>query len=199
MELILNLRQSDQGPIDLSGHASVVQSHHVAMAGGRTSRELAMGFDGIRSRIVMLPSSWLADLGGIRVTSWLWVEDVAGRHTIIEGYLAFALFIDADCSIGGTFYNGFDWGGVRSLPGVVPLRQWLKLSFTYDGIDTSTIHINDVMCAHEYSPFGPVLGVEWPYGLNVGAWPDAEKRVFNGRIQELTLWRGSGNSPGTPG
>ena len=149
-----------------------------------------MGFDGQRSRIVVLPSPWLAPLGGIRVTAWLWVDEIVGRHTIVEGYLAFAVFLDADGTVGGTFYNGFDWGGVRSGPDAVPTRRWVHLAVAYDGVDTSTIHLDGALCGHMYSPFGPIQGVAWPYGLNVGAWPDADKRVFSGRIDELELWRG---------
>jgi hypothetical protein len=199
VELVLSLRQGEAGPVDLSGRGSAFQARHVRPVEGRTPRTLAMGFDGSRSRVVVLPSAALADLGGVRVTTWLWVDDVVGRHTIVEGYLAFALFIDADRSIGGTVYNGFDWGGVRSGPGVVPLRRWLRVAFGYDGVDTSTIHLDGALRAHEYSPLGSVLGVEWPYGLNVGAWPDGDRRVLHGRIEELKLWRAPGSWRGTPG
>ncbi|WP_248294249.1 LamG domain-containing protein [Actinoplanes sp. TBRC 11911] len=199
MELILSLRQGDGGPVDTSGRGGAVRGRNVAAVEGRLPGRSAMGFDGARSRVVVLPSEALTELGGVRVTTWLWVNEVTGRHTIAEGYLSFALFVDADRSIGGTVYNGFDWGGVRSAPGTVPLRQWLYLAFTYDGVDTSTIHLDNVLRAHEYSPFGSVLGVEWPYGLNVGAWPDADKRVFAGRIDELKLWRRRRTPPGKPG
>jgi hypothetical protein len=195
MELVLSLRQDETGPMDSSGREAVVQSRHVTQVQGRSPQSRAMGFDGVRSRVVVLPSPALTDLGGARISAWLRVDEVVGRHTIIEGYLAFALFIDADRSIGGTVYNGFDWGGVRSSPDVVPLGEWLHVAFTYDGIDTATIHLNRELRAHEYSPFGPMLGVQWPYGISVGAWPDADKRVFAGRIEELKLWCRPGRSP----
>jgi hypothetical protein len=31
--------------------------------------------------------------------------------------------------------------------------------------------------------------VGWPFGLNIGAWPDKDRRVFKGRIDEVKLWR----------
>jgi hypothetical protein len=191
MERILSLRQGEHGPLDTSGRDNIIRPVHIDNAAGMNDAP-AMGFDGNRSRIIVLPSDSLAELDGIRITTWLWVDEVVGRHTIIEGYLAFAMFIDADRSFGGTIYNGFNWGGVFTEPGAITLRQWHKLSFTYDGVDTAMLHIDDVRRAEEYSPLGRVSGVRWPYGINVGAWPDADKRVLHGRIQDLTLWRSAG-------
>ncbi|GGQ74726.1 hypothetical protein [Couchioplanes azureus] len=199
MELILDLRQGQHQPVDTSARGQVVQPYHIEAVAGRTPGAPAMGFDGRRSRIVVPPSPEFRRLGGIRVTSSVWVDRVRGRHTIVEGYLAFALFIDPDRSLGGTVYDGIDWGGVQSEPDAVPLGRWIRIVFTYDGIDTCTLSIDDRRCAAEYSPLGRVQGVEWPYGVNVGAWPDADKRVFAGRMQELALWRSVGGDPGTLG
>jgi hypothetical protein len=196
MELILSLRQGETGPADISARRQTVQSRYVSAVQGRTPATTAMSFDGRRSRVVVFPSPELGRLGGIRVSCWVWVAGVRDRHTIIEGYLAFALFIEANGSLGGTVYDGFDWGGVLSEPGAVPLRRWVKIVFTYDGIDTCTLHLDGKLCAAEFSPLGLVQGVVWPYGISVGAWPDGDKRVFDGRIEELTLWSHPDGDPG---
>ena len=195
MELILDLHQGDQQPVDASGRSQAVQPYHIKAVAGRTPGALAMGFDGRRSRIVVFPSPEFRRLGGVRVTCLVCVDDVRGRHTIVEGYLAFGLFIDKDRSIGGSVYDGFDWAGVQSEPGAVPLGQWVSIAFSYDGVDTSTLSVNDKRCAAEYSPLGPVQGFDWPYGINVGAWPDGDKRVFAGRMQQLSLWRSVDGEP----
>jgi hypothetical protein len=195
MELILSLRHGETGPVDISARGHTVQSHYVNAVDGRMPATTAMGFDGSRSRIVVFPSPEFGRLGGIRVNCWVWVAGVGSRHTIVEGYLAFALFIEANRSLSGTVYDGFDWGGVHSDPNVVPLRRWVKIVFMYDGIDTCTLHLDDKLCAAEFTPLGRVQGVAWPYGLSIGAWPDADKRVFDGRIEELTLWRHPNGDP----
>ena len=192
MELALDLRQGSSGPIDVSGHRSAIRAFHIRPVAGPTPRTSAMGFDGRRSRIVILPSPSLARLDGVRVTARIWIEALVSRHTLVEAYLAFALFLDADGSIGATMYSGVDWGGARSDPGVVPLRRWVDIRYSYDGIDTCEIEVDGAVRAQEYSSFGPVRGVQWPYGVSIGAWPDADKRLFHGRMDAVRMWRGSG-------
>jgi len=191
MELALDLRQGTSGPVDVSGHGGAVRAVHVRAVEGPTAHGPAMEFDGRRSRIAVLPSPTLDEIEGVRVTARIWIDTLMGRHTVLEAYLAFALFIEADGSVGATVYSGTDWGGLRSDPGVVPLRRWVDMEYSYDGIDTSEIHLDGALQAQEYSSFGPVRGVQWPYGVSVGAWPDADKRMFQGRMDAVRLWRGS--------
>ena len=40
-----------------------------------------------------------------------------------------------------------------------------------------------------YLPLAVVPPVAWPYGLNVGAWPDRDLRVFDGSIAQIQLSR----------
>jgi hypothetical protein len=191
MELALDLRQGDAGPLDASGHRNAIRAVHIRRAEGPYRRGRAMAFDGRHSRIAVLPSASWAQMDGVRVTTRIWIDALAGRQTVIEAYLSFALFIDADGSLGATVYSGSDWGGVRSTPGVVPVRRWVEIRYNYDGIDTSEIAVDGAVRAQEFSSFGPVRGVQWPYGVSVGAWPDAEKRLFHGRMDALRVWRGS--------
>ena len=85
--------------------------------------------------------------------------------------------------------------GIPSAPNAVPLRRWFEAVFVYDGVDTCTLHLDDEPCAAEFVPLGSVRGIAWPYGVSVGAWPDADKRVFAGRIEEVRLWRRPAEGP----
>jgi hypothetical protein len=195
MELVLDLRSGDAGPTDVSDYRRTVRPQQVDVVEGREAGSRAMGFDGRSSRIVVPPAPELSRLGGLRISCRLTVDQVVGRHTIIEGYLAFALFIDADRSMAGTFYDGFEWGGVHTAAAAVPVGQWVDVDFLYDGVDTCTLRIDGELHAAEYNPFGDVPGVQWPYGISVGAWPDADKRVFDGRMEALAMWRSTDGTP----
>jgi len=189
MELALDVRQGDCGPIDVSGRGGILRAVDIQPVEGPAPHAPAMGFDGLRSRISVLPSPALAQLEGVRVTARIWIDALERRHTLVEAYLAFALFVDADGSIGATVYSGTDWGGARSGPGVVPLQRWVDIRYSHDGIDTTEIEVDGTVHAQEFSSFGPVRGVQWPYGVSIGAWPDADKRLFHGRMDAVRLWR----------
>ena len=197
VEQILHLVHGAGGPEDRSARRQQVVARDVASVRGRSPGSRAMGFDGRRSRVIVRPSDAWDVLDGIRVSCWIWVSAVRGRHTIVEGYLAFALFIDNDGSIAGTVYDGFDWCGVQSSLGAVPVGRWMHVSFFYDGVDTCALYVDGDRCAVEYTPYGPAQGVAWPYGVNIGAWPDGDKRILDGRVEELVVWRlvGAGSGP----
>jgi hypothetical protein len=190
MELVFDLRHRDGHPVDASGRGVELSPRNVGSAPGVTTGSRAMAFDGRSSRLSVLPSAVPGDLRAVRVSSWTWTDDLVGRQTVMEAYLAFALFVDADGSIGATMYNGFDWGGVRTDAGIMPVRRWVHMTLDYDGRDTSTIELDGHLVAEEAAAYGPVRAAHWPYGVSIGAWPDADKRVFSGRLDEVRLWRG---------
>lgn len=148
-----------------------------------------MTFNGRTDRVVVFPSETLSSLRGLRASATIRVDELAQRSTIIEGYLAFSLHVEADGTLAAGVYTGFDWAGLQSSPAAVRPGTWTDLAFLYDGRDTSALSVNGVIVASLYAPLGQVASVEWPYGLNVGAWPDADVRLFKGEIADVKLWR----------
>lgn len=172
------------GTADLSGHGN---NGHRIPAGAPTAD--ATVFDGNSTRVVVFPSASLSELGGVRVRATISVEELGDRRTIVEGYLAFSLSVEPDGALNGGVYTGMNWHVLVTPAGTVPLHRSLDVGFVYDGCDTSMLSIDGAVVATRYAPLGPVGGVEWPYGLNIGAFPDGNLRVFKGTIGEVWLWK----------
>ncbi len=179
---------------DLSGHDNhgrIVRESESAIADEQSApARHGLRFDGVTTRVVVPPSPSLESLGAVKINVRLLIE--AGRHrrTIVEGFLAFSFFIEPDEKLAGTIYTGYDWYGAHSSAPVVPTGHPVELSFFYDGLMTSILQVDRRIVAVAERPIGPVSGVAWPFGLNIGGWPDADRRMFQGIIYELKIWRG---------
>lgn len=146
-------------------------------------------FDGRSTRVVVPPSPTLADLRGLQVCARLRLDRFGDRRTIVEGYLAFAFVVEPDGALAASVYTGHRWNEVRTPPGTMPLGTWIDVAFGYDGRDTMWLAVDGEPVAVGYLTLGRVGSVEWPYGLNVGAWPDRDLRVFDGEIAEVWIER----------
>jgi hypothetical protein len=167
------------------------QPTHVAVGYGPFVNSLQ--YSQPNSRVLVRPSKSLEGLRSIRILTRVFVTPVAGgarRLNILEGHASFALFINPDRSIQGTFLDPEgDWVGPRSSPGVIPPNTWLEIDFSYDGISVGRITVNGVVVATSYDLRGPVRGVG-PNGLVVGHWPEPDDRyTFQGYIGETQLWK----------
>lgn len=188
-ELVVHHDYASGSCVDLSGHGN---DGHRIPAGPDPAE-----FDGRHTRVVVLPTAGLADLGGIRAKARLRVDELGDRRTIMEGYLAFAFGVEPDGTLFGSLYADLRWQEIRTPPAAVPLHGWVDVTFGYDGRDTATLSVGDVVTTR-YAPLGRMGGVQWPYGLNIGAWPDHDLRVFSGRIGEVWLWRTATRPNGEP-
>jgi len=186
--LVLHHRYGNPEPHDLSGHGN----YGYATAGramGRDGQLTGRQFDGVASRIYVRPSTTLTRPGGLRADVSVLVEELGHRRTLIEGYLSFALFVEGDGAIGAGIYRYKEWSGVQTPPGLVPLGSWITVSFRYTGDGVMTLSLNDEIVAESYRQLGDAAGIEWPFGLNIGAWPDGDQRILKGRVDEVRLWR----------
>ncbi|GAA0360180.1 hypothetical protein GCM10009530_06850 [Microbispora corallina] len=181
-ELVVHHRYTSGSSADLSGHGNHGHSATRPDPDG-------MPFDGRGSRVVVFPSPSLADLGGVRARVRLRADALAERRTLVEGYLAFSFSIEPDGALLGSVYAGLQWHVLATAPGLVPTGRWVDVSFVYDGLDLMTLSVDGALAASREDNLGRVGGVEWPYGLNIGAWPDDDVRVFDGRMAEVWLWR----------
>jgi hypothetical protein len=180
--------------IDFSGHDNhgriVRESESASAEEQSAAARRGLRFDGVTTRVVVPPSPSLQSLGAVRINARLCLEAGGHRRTIVEGFLAFSFFIEPDGKLGGTIYTGYDWYGAHSSAPVVPTDHPVELSFFYDGLATSILQVERRIVAVAERPIGPVSGVAWPFGLNIGGWPDADRRMFQGVIYELKIWRG---------
>jgi hypothetical protein len=186
--LILHHDYKDGEIKDISGCGNHARFCTPSAVDGRRPSEKAFYFNGTNDRIVVVPSKSLSDLQGIRATAWIWVEEAGQRRNIMEGFLSFAFHIDAEASLLAGMYDGVRWYGIRSSPGAVPIQEWVEVRYIYDGIDTSLLYVNERLVGERYGYTGNIQGIQWPFGFSIGAWPDADKYIFKGKIAEIKLW-----------
>lgn len=182
-ELVVYHKYTSGNCDDLSGNGN--HGHATAV---RRSPDGIM-FDGHSMRVVVFPSSSLASLGGIRARARIWVDELGDRRTIMEGYLAFSFSAEPDGALAGSIYTGMEWHGISTPPAVVPLHRWVDVSYSYNGTDFAALSVDGRIVAAQHANLGSIGGIEWPYGLNIGAWPDDATRVFSGQMAEVWLWR----------
>jgi Concanavalin A-like lectin/glucanases superfamily len=188
-ELVLNYLFDGGTAIDGSGwdnHGRVIGP---TPCRGRSGRRTALAFDGIDDRVIALPSESLSSLGGVRALVSARLDSGGQRRTLVEGYLSFSLQVEADASVSGSIYVDENWPGVRSPAGTMLPGSWLDVEFVYDGRDTFLLRVDDVIVANRVRTSGRVDSVRWPFGLTVGAWPDGDRRMFEGAIDEVQVWR----------
>jgi hypothetical protein len=186
LELVVHHRYTSGSTRDLSGYDN--DGYRVPDTGDATGND-ATAFDGRATRVVVFPSASLEVLGAVRARARIYVEELNDRRTIVEGYLAFAFAVEADGALTGSVLTDFTWDSVTTTPGAVAPNRWVDVAFTYDGRDTAMLSVDGEVVASRYVPLGPVGGPRWPYGLNIGAWPDGNLRVFKGKIAEVWLWK----------
>jgi Concanavalin A-like lectin/glucanases superfamily len=187
-ELVLLHRYADRRPHDLSGHGNRGYGELQA-ATGPGGRPSAAAFDGMRSRIFVPPSPSLGRPGGTSVDVVVNVAELGRRRTLVEGYLSFAVYVETDGAVGGSVLTAGGWSGIRSAAGLVPLGRWIMVTFTYTGDEVMALWVDGELVAEAYRRLGEGRGISWPFGLSIGAWPDADQRVLEGAIEEVKLWR----------
>jgi hypothetical protein len=189
LELVIHHRYDNlSGQTDLSGHGN--HGYLVSPVTNSTEQTAkALLLDGTTSRVIVRPSPSLRNLGAILVTAEILVDEQVHRRTLIEGFLAFSVVIEGDGSLSAFVYTGEQWFGVESQPGEIPLNKWVKAGFYYDGLSTFVLTLDGKMIAERELAVGSILSVEWPFGLNIGGWPDTDSRMFKGKIRELKLWK----------
>lgn len=182
---------------DLSGNGHHGRLYSPSVVEGRVSGTRALSFNGISDRVIVAPIA--GELGAVRATAWIWLEELGRRQNIIEGYLSFTLFVEADGSLRASLYRGSKWLSMWSTAGLVPVHEWVHIQYIYNGADLSALYINNRLIASRYCHLGRVQGIRWPFGLHIGAWPDADHYALKGRIGEVRLWSADPDTDGKDG
>lgn len=187
-DLVLHHRYAIPEPHDLSGNGN--HGYGAPNRGpGRDSPAAAAVFDGTTDRIFVPPAPTLTRPGGVRADLVVNLEALGQRRTLLEGYLSFAFGVEDDGSLSASVYRNLEWAGVQSRPGLIPLSEWIEVTFLYTDDGVMTLALDGAIVAERYWRIGRAQGVGWPFGLSIGAWPDGDRRIWKGCIEEVRFWR----------
>ena len=175
---------------DLSENRNHGHLRDVALGAGPFSS--ALQFSGGDSEVRVEPSPSLTNLREVRAqVHFHWDPSAPNvrRHNLIEGQLAFALFVNPDGSLQGTILNQLgSWEGATSAPGVVPIGEWHTAEFVHDGIGHCTLYLDGHVVAEGFSSPGPVRSVG-PNGVAIGHWPEQpDQYTLEGYIDLVKVW-----------
>ncbi|MEO6627070.1 MAG: LamG-like jellyroll fold domain-containing protein [Aquihabitans sp.] len=188
--LILWHRYRNGAAFDLSENRNHGRLVDVGTGGG--SFPDALHFSASDGAVRVDPSPTLSNLREVRAqVHFHWDPTAPGtrRHNLVEGHLAFALFIHPDASLHGTILNQLgSWEGAVSAPGVVPTGGWHTAEFVHDGIAHASLYLDGQVVAEGFSSPGPVRSVG-PNGVAIGHWPEISGQyTFEGYIDEVKVW-----------
>jgi len=123
---------------------------------------------------------------GLRINARIWPMPIARRQNIVEGWMAFAFFVETGQRLMGGIYDGQNWTAVSSNAGVVPLNEWSQVSFEYDGISVGILTLNGKMVGENLQMS---LGMQQPQqNITIGHWPNGDGRyTFVGYIGRVII------------
>jgi hypothetical protein len=124
-----------------------------------------------------------------RMRCWL-APGPGRRQNLMEGHLAFSLFVNADWSLEATVVDSAGaWSGASSGPHVMPTGRWTTVEFAYDGVKHLQVLLDGVAVVDAYLDLGGPVQSVGPNGLAIGSWPDRAQYAFSGYVAESALYR----------
>jgi hypothetical protein len=150
-------------------------------------------FDDPGSRIDVAPSPTLTDPRQIRAVVRFRMGFGPGqqrRLNLMEGYLSFALYVEADRALTGTIVDAAgQWRGASSRAGLLKTPgRWHVAELIHDGISRLTLVLDGAQVAQADGVRGPVRSVG-NLGIAIGHWPDPPGTyTFHGHIGETQLY-----------
>jgi len=186
--------------IDISGfdiHGSVHQPGTTFSEDGREEGSGSLGFTTPACRVKLRPAAVFKKLTALKVEMVVRLTALGQRRNLIEGDSSFAFFIHPDGSLWGTSKGRETPGGPldfygtnTAFPGgaVVPLNQWVTLTFMHDGFSTIQVAMDGNVVAARTDLYSPILPVGG-YGVHIGNWPAGDSYPFVGDIDDVKIWR----------
>jgi hypothetical protein len=153
----------------------------------------SFAFESPDSRVVVAPSPSLQNLIAVRAVATFNLappSGIARRYNLIEGHLAFALFVESDGALMGTILDATgNWLGARSAPNVISTGTWHQAELRHDGINECVILLDGQVVARSYVARGPVRSVG-PHGIAIGHWPETPGTyTFVGHIRAAEVYK----------
>jgi hypothetical protein len=188
LELVLHHAYTEGHARDRSGagnHGGVVDGDFAAGHG--------LVFNGRDSRVVVAPMSAFRSMRALRVTVHGRVDELTERSNLVEGYLSFALIVLGDGSLQGGVYTRSQWLTVRSAPEVIAPGRWFTASFVSSAVHGGLLYLDGQPLAGSRRRPARIGDVRWPFGVNIGAWPDRNAFVLRGALRHVRLWVAGAN------
>lgn len=147
----------------------------------------AIRFDNPQSQVTVPAAPTLGGWAGFRVRCVFSPTAFNRRINLVEGDLAFALFVEKDASLQGTIFDGTTWYGVTSQPNAIAPNVWYAADFEYNPATSLVLRLNDeivdIVITHgdAVRPVGPV-------GIKIGYWPGGDDRyTFLGLMGPVSI------------
>lgn len=183
-----------------SNHGRVLNASH--SQDGRGAGSGALTFSQADSAVRIASKPCWHRLDAILFEGWVRLASgTGGRRNIIEGDSSFAFFINDDNTLVASLYArtsggpGPAWTLVSSADHSpdgevhrVPLAQWCKLVFHFDGLSQARVFINDRLVALRQDFASGLAGVGGE-GVVVGNWTLSNQYAFAGEIDSIRLWK----------
>lgn len=125
---------------------------------------------------------------GLKVEAVVYPTTNTRRLNIVEGWMSFAFFIESDRTLFGTVYDGQNWVPVTSNNVLVPLNEWSRVSFEYDGVCIGKLTLNG---ARVGANINMPMGMHQPrQNITIGHWPSGDGRyTFMGEMGRVRISR----------
>jgi hypothetical protein len=187
--------------IDVSGAGSHGLARDVSFApDGSSLGSGAFRYALPSSRVRVAPRPVFQHLHALKIEMTVRVGALGDRRNLVEGHLSFAFFIHPDGVLRGTALGRqasggpLVWQGADSASGspdgatrVVPVGQWVKLTYLHDGFASIRLLMDDELVAAYYGLASPIRPLG-SYGLHIGNWPDADAYAFDGEVDDVKIW-----------
>jgi Concanavalin A-like lectin/glucanases superfamily len=185
--LVLHHHYSLGSTFDLSNNSN----HGVPtlVAAGSGAFDSSLMFAAADSRVAVAPPRRLGSPFAIatKVRFLLEPPQHARRCNLIEGFVSFALYVEANGALTGTIVDRSGaWVGATTSAGLVGPNAWHEAWLIHDGISQLQLQLDGVVVAERFDVHGPVRGVG-DLGVAIGNWPDAGAYAFSGYIDEVKV------------
>lgn len=186
--------------IDISGadnHGTVRRPDVGFTPDGASPGSGALKFDLPTCRVLVPKTAMFDHLHAIKVETIVKVRRLGGRRNLVEGDNSFAFFIHPDGTLWGTALGRqtpggpLGWFGANSAlaaNGIVPLDQWVTLTYIHDGFASIRLYIDGQLVGSNSSLASPIRPVG-PFGIHIGNWPPKDAYPFDGEIDDVRIWR----------
>lgn len=183
--LVLRHRYRDCAGRDLSGH----RNHGYRVLAEDPPPVDWSSFGEAAARVYVAPSKELSVDGGSLIHVGARSDRLSERNVIIEGYLSFSIYVQAGGVLAaGVMVSGV-WLELASPPGAITPGEPFEVALLHSDAGRLQLILNGSSVACRRHGLGRPRGISWPYGLTVGAWPDADLRRFYGAIEHVAWWR----------
>lgn len=143
--------------------------------GGATPASGLVTFAGPDDQIeVPVRDASLGEFAALRVQALVKPGPIVHRYNIAEGWMSFALMIEANGQLAATVYDGHQWIGPNSGSAAIASDRWSRVMFEFDGVSIASLWIDGALVG---SRFDMPVAIRPPHQvIALGHWPRGDGR-----------------------